>query len=432
MIKMICDDQMKNKYTFLYVIIITLLFVASPAASFADDHGDDALSATAVSIGVEIAGDLELGEDIDWFSFDAVIGERYTIDTTLGTLADTVLYLYSTDGVTPLVFNDDAFGLLASSITWSCPISGTYYIRVEAYAHYQTGTYSLLVSQVDEALEDDHPDSAANATTAAVGSVVNGFMSEYDEDWFSFAATRGVEYIIETELGSLPDSVLYLYDTDGVTELDSNDDNDNGETLASKITWTCELTGVYYVRVTGYFLSDTGGYSLSVTTSSAPDDDHSNEFMTATQVEVGSVTDGSIEYAADEDWYRFSTVTDTQYEITVTLDSLKDSVLELYSTDGVTLIDSSDDLADSTASMLTWTAQDEAYYYIRVTAYSVGDLGDYKLEVSTFSDAPVSAGDSDDSKCFIAAASFGKGREKTSISIIAADMNRLSGLILLN
>lgn len=70
--------------------------------------------------------------DDDWISFTAEEGMTYTISTNdLGPAADTYLYLYDTDGTTLLAANDDHAGSLASSIEWTAPTSGTYYVLVK-------------------------------------------------------------------------------------------------------------------------------------------------------------------------------------------------------------------------------------------------------------------------------------------------------------
>ena len=59
-----------------------------------DDHGDEAATATAISIGSTLGGELEWAWDEDWFSFEAVAGTGYLFEIGLGDLADSELYLY--------------------------------------------------------------------------------------------------------------------------------------------------------------------------------------------------------------------------------------------------------------------------------------------------------------------------------------------------
>ncbi|GAI50764.1 unnamed protein product, partial [marine sediment metagenome] len=86
-----------------------------------------------------------------------------------------------------------------------------------------------------------------------------------DVDYFSFSAASGYRYVILTsQLGGGCDTVIHLYDTDGTTELDSNDDGGT-EPLASRIVWQANSPGTYYVRVKHYNDTDTGTYKISIT-----------------------------------------------------------------------------------------------------------------------------------------------------------------------
>jgi hypothetical protein len=75
-----------------------------------------------------------LQEDIaDWVTFAGVQGTTYVIETLdLGPNADTVLTLYGTDGTTVLLADDNGgTAPRASRLEWTCPASGSYFVRVE-------------------------------------------------------------------------------------------------------------------------------------------------------------------------------------------------------------------------------------------------------------------------------------------------------------
>jgi hypothetical protein len=86
------------------------------------------------------------GEDLDWVKFTAEAGRQYMFETTPGdTYADTVLFLYDTDGSTQLTYNDDR--TLYAGITYSFADVGTYYLMVRAYGDDSPGSdYYLTVS----------------------------------------------------------------------------------------------------------------------------------------------------------------------------------------------------------------------------------------------------------------------------------------------
>lgn len=108
-----------------------------------DDHGNDASSATHISLNTDVSGNIGFGGNEDFFKFHAIAGNEYTIETILGSLHDSYIYLYATDGVTVLAWDDNSGPGLASKIVWACNSSGYYYIKVRAYSGSQTGTYTV-------------------------------------------------------------------------------------------------------------------------------------------------------------------------------------------------------------------------------------------------------------------------------------------------
>ena len=115
-----------------------------------DDHGDDASSATLISLNTDVYGDIDYGGDIDFFKFEAAAGKQYILETTLDSLPDSYIYLYDTDGATLIVEDDNGGQGNASKITWACTSSGYYYVEVSAYETFQTGAYTLRVTQAQQ------------------------------------------------------------------------------------------------------------------------------------------------------------------------------------------------------------------------------------------------------------------------------------------
>ncbi len=395
-----------------------------------DDHGNDYTTATALTVETSASGELEIGNDVDYFSFLAVAGTTYSISTTLITLPDSYLTLYDTDGTSVILFNDDNGVDFASNIFWTCDLSGTYYLSVSGYFSSDIGTYSILVSTSQTA--DDHGNDYTTATPVEVGVPVGGNIEtflESDIDYFSFLAVGGWTYTIETTLGTLDDSVLYLYDIDGVTELAYNDDVDDNS-YASSISWTCPSDGTYYVAVAGldwfYFVSS-GTYTLSINCNGdCLTDDHGNEPELATDIVAGAAIAGTIDEPDDVDWFAFPATEGSTYDIEVILITLGDSFLTLYGIDASTEIISDDNSGVGNGSLVSWTCNSSGTYYIKVIPSSDA-IGDYSLSVTEVAsdgygdgnggdngdgngdgDSAVSGGGDDSSSfCFIATASYG-------------------------
>jgi murein DD-endopeptidase MepM/ murein hydrolase activator NlpD len=71
--------------------------------------------------------------------------------------------------------------------------------------------------------------------------------------------------------------------------------------------------------------------------------------------------------AQDEDWFKFDALAGVQYSTqTTNLAAGVDTALEIYDTDGVTLLATDDNSGGGKASLLTWQAPADGTYYVRV------------------------------------------------------------------
>ena len=107
-------------------------------------------------------------------------------------------------------------------------------------------------------------------------------------------------------------------------------------------------------------------------------DDHADSPAGASAVDVGEPVEGTLEYVEDVDYFVFEAEEGVSYEIDVTLGTLSDSLLTLYGADEWELAHN-DDVADSLASRLHWTAPESGDYYVEVAGF---DSGSYALTVT--------------------------------------------------
>lgn len=98
------------------------------------------------------------------------------------------------------------------------------------------------------------------------------------------------------------------------------------------------------------------------------------------RIRPGATLSGNIASAHEKDYYCLSATGGQTYEIGVDLASLGDSVLEVYSPDGVTKIAEDDDGGSGTASYLVWTAPGTGQYRLAVRGYG-SDTGTYTISV---------------------------------------------------
>jgi subtilisin family serine protease len=187
-----------------------------------------------------------------------------------------VYYYEDTNGNGILDSTDHAVGADESVVNGTAELTiGT--------ASLAPGTYRFFARTVDNGYQlssplsatltvvapDDYANNAAGAASIALNSTVAGSIGAGgDEDWFKFAAVAGKKYVISTALAGLADSVLTLYDRDGLTQLAVNDDIASNN-LASRISWTAPASGTYFIKVAAYDSSQTGGYRLSLSQANA-------------------------------------------------------------------------------------------------------------------------------------------------------------------
>lgn len=201
-----------------------------------------------------------------------------------------------------------------------------------------------------------------------------------DADWYSFSAQGGSTYSIET-FGSA-DTYLELYSTDGSTILTVNDDGSTDSNAL--IEWTCPSGGTYYFKVRGFSGDDTGNYSVSITstTVTSPDSyEPDNTYSSATAVTVNGTAQTHTLTADDADWFSFAAQSGTAYSIE-TFGNIN-PYLELYSTDGATLLDQDDNSSTDNNALVQWTCVSAGTYYFRVRGYSTAETGSYSVSVSS-------------------------------------------------
>lgn len=135
----------------------------------------------------------------------------------------------------------------------------------------EIGSFDLqapLLCPTDTQEIDDNFYAARSISTS--GSQANRlFDIAQDEDWVRFDADGGMRYAVQTSnLASGVDTIVQVYDLDGVTVLASDDNSGGGK--ASRLTWQAQMSGTYFIRVSraaGGVYGCSATYQLSVSQS---------------------------------------------------------------------------------------------------------------------------------------------------------------------
>jgi hypothetical protein len=253
---------------------------------------------------------------------------------------------------------------------------------------------------------DDHGDTMSAATTLNLDPIAPATDGKIDPagdvDYFQVAEIVPMiaifpppqsTYTIETTVQGSMDTVLELYDVNGVL-LTTNDDG--GQGLASRVTHTATRGSVLYAKVRHYSSSGVGSYSIRasstpVTLPPVGVDDHGDTPQTATTLEVnGPAASGAID-AGDADYFQLLQIVPAifppptfTYVIQTSVVGNMDTVIEVYGADGTTLLASNDDAPGlGLASRVEITAAAGSVRYVKVRHYSTTGAGSYSLSVST-------------------------------------------------
>ncbi len=371
--------------------------VEGPAAgSLSDDHGLSPWSATTVVIGSATSGTLNAGDDRDFFKVTvATAGWHYFTargaTATVGRLFDSTISQIASDDDSG---EDENFRI----VVYLTP--GVYHVEVSGDFSTTTGAYTFHVEGPGAgSIGDDHGLSPWSATAAVIGSATSGTLNAGDDrDYLRVnVASAGWHYF--TARGTTA-TVGRLYDST-ITQIASDDDSGESENFRIVVYLA---PGIYYIEVSGDFSTTTGNYTFHVEGPGAGSlgDDHGLSPWSATPVEIGSATNGTLNAGDDRDYFKV-TVTNAGWHYftargaTATVGRLYDSTISqiasdddsgedenfrmvVYLTPGVYYIEVSGDFSTTTGN-----------YTFHVEGPGAGSLGD-DHGLSPWSATPVAIG----------------------------------------
>ena len=114
-----------------------------------DDHGDDAETATDISIGETVEGFMDYEFDLDYFRFIANEGQEYLLRVDHQTLGHSRVKFYSADGITESPSHGPWSTLNeGSTYRWIADASSEYFVAVESQ-NGNLGAYTIVIDAVD-------------------------------------------------------------------------------------------------------------------------------------------------------------------------------------------------------------------------------------------------------------------------------------------
>jgi hypothetical protein len=228
-----------------------------------------------LSVGQRLNAEISAPGDTDWFGMFLTEGQTYQISLKalpFGGLGDAKVFLFDNQG-NFLTFDDDGGNGNDALLTFTATRTGVYFTGATGFGKdgSTTGAYELSLGIADFNA-DTVGDIPSLAGSIAVSSSVNGTIDySFDEDWYAVTVEKGKTYAVFLESASagfapLADPNLEVVDRQ-LNLVAENDDN--GITRDSALTFSAEYDGVYYIKAKGG-PGNTGDFKLSVADFSPP------------------------------------------------------------------------------------------------------------------------------------------------------------------
>ncbi len=234
-------------------------------------------------------------------------------------------------------------------------------------------------------------DDPSFASVLIPGETISGLTisPEEDYDWFQMDLSGVLmddnfnSVVVETQ--STMDTYIEVYGpNDPYYYITDNDDS--GMDSNARVTVLIDQPGIYYFKVKAYYSDTTGNYSLvSSFQQIVVDEGEPNNYQAEAELltEFGGDLVKSFSPSGDEDWYFFNAETmdlgPGSFVIIETLGSL-DTLLSIYDESGYEIMNDDDSGTDSNARVDLYI-NDYNSYYIKVSPYDYGTVGEYRLRI---------------------------------------------------
>ncbi len=338
--------------------------------SLLDRHADNRNNATPINLGIGMAASISPPGDKDYFEFTAQRGVSYTLQVSLGTAPGLRVQIASSDQ--DIEISADS---IAEDLTWTAPEDGAYYLIVSGLSQRDdsVGAYNIRIDG-DHSLQDRHGDDRSGATIVGYGNLVSGAISpEEDQDYFSFHATRGVQY-----------TFILAYDGTDAVSLAVEGEGDHSGVLAtnfgqgSELVWVAPDNGEYYLVVSKspMVIEGAGAYTLEIAADTSLEDRHPEDYRFATKIGAGSAISAAISPADDQDYFLFAAEKDATYSLIVELGTAESVIMTISHFDsGFTKTNY------GSGDSLQWTAPTKGDYIVLVTGAALVEepVGTYRI-----------------------------------------------------
>ena len=203
--------------------------------------------------------------------------------------------------------------------------------------------------------------------------------TDYDHDFFSFEAKRGVEYNISTKLDGLDGLAVSVETRAGKAAVTHKVVAANNG-VDSTLDWVAPNAGTYYVVISGTDLvRGPGFYILEVREDPTLEDRHGSRRSNASPLIIGSGIEGAISPAEDADFFSFEAARGVKYVFDARMATGIAAMISVQNANGVTIVSNR-----GLGSSLSWVAgaPGEHYAVVQASPLERSPVGAYVFEAS--------------------------------------------------
>lgn len=321
---------------------------------------------------------LHSSTDQDWHRFYAYAGYIYKFSSSGNT--DVRVNLYNDAVTTILASNDDGAGFPNFSLTYAITTTGYYKLKVDGVGG-ALGAYDFLYwwELPPDGFEPDDlaSDPTVLSPTYAVQYQVHNLHNITDQDWYYFQGVPGRIYTFYST-GTI-DNQIYLYQDDGTTQLDWDDDDGDGYNFNLQFAPT--VLAYYRLKVVGYN-GAVAQYYFYFNNSAPADafeaDNSSSQYTTITFTSTAQVQEHTLHTDTDQDWFRFYAISGLGKIYTISTLGLTNTQGYLYQDNGTTLVDWDEDDGTDTNFYMQLAPVPTGWYKLKITGNS-GTVGAYQF-----------------------------------------------------
>ena len=286
---------------------ITVSNTTATANSFESESNNSTETADVLTLGGTMKGQLSTTSDVDCYSvttttagtlsvvFDVPTNNAYSdyFDLGLYNSAGTLLSLFTTG-------TDKTY-------TVGAPTVGTYYVGVASNYYYNSGQYSITVSNTaatSDAYEAESNNTLSTANTMALGTAISGQLaSNADNDYFKIEANQASVITVTFDAPTNSSFTDYF----SVQILDVNGTVIASHETGKDITFQAAVgaAGSYYVKVDStnyYYNSEQYKLTASVSSGNSGFELEPNNNL-ANAIQSGVAIRGQVATSSDLDWF---------------------------------------------------------------------------------------------------------------------------------